>query len=63
MKFRRESTAFLFPGQRRMFLWVLILLLVEDLVVLCTLGTYWMDLSSAARERYWQRYIRIDYLN
>ena len=63
MKFRRESTAFLYPGQRRWFLWINVLFILENLVSLCTLGTYWADLSSVARENYYQRFTRIDYLD
>lgn len=63
MKLRRESTTFLFPGQRCMFLWINVLFILENMVSLCTFGTYWADLASTARERYWQRYTRIDYLS
>lgn len=59
MKFRRESEAFLYPGQRRWYVLMHLSLLVDDLVAVLTLG-HWRFVENEIEELYWERFIKID---
>lgn len=59
MKLRRESEAFLYPGQRRWYILMYLSLLANDLVVVLTLG-HWKIEYNGIEELYWKRFIKID---
>lgn len=59
MKLRRESEAFLYPGQRRWYILMYLSLLANDLVVVLTLG-HWKIEYNGIEELYWERFIKID---